>query len=264
MNNDLSGTVALVTGAAGGIGMAVCSALSEAGATVVTTDTATGLTRYVQDHNPRRVFQSLDVTSEDAWRAVVDNIDRDFGRLDILVNGAGISIVGKLEDTSLAEWRRCQAINVDGTFLGIRSCAGLLRRSAKLRRGGASVINFSSVAGLTGAPFNAAYCASKGAVRLLTKSAALEFSALGDAIRVNSIHPGGVQTEMIDGIVKRYAEMGVAASVPDGTAMVSKMHPIGRIAMPGEIADAVLFLASSASSFVHGAELVVDGGLTAG
>ena len=264
MSNDLSGTVALVTGAAGGIGRAICTAILEAGAIVVATDTKGGLARCVSHQNPRYLSQSLDVTSENDWRSVVDTIDRQYGHLDILVNGAGISIVGKLEDTSLADWRRCQEINVDGTFLGIRSCTGLLRRSGKLRKGGASVINLSSVAGLKGAAFNAAYCTSKGAVRLLTKSAALEFSALGDAIRVNSIHPGGVQTEMIDSIVKRYVEMGVAASVQDGTAMVSKMHPIGRIASPEEIADTVLFLASSASSFVHGAELAVDGGYTAG
>ena len=264
MDSDLSGTVALVTGAGGGIGVAVCVAFLEAGATVIATDTAAGLARCAQGQDSRQVCQPLDVTREDDWCTVADYVDREFGRLDILVNGAGISIVGKLEDTSLAEWRRCQAINVDGTFLGIRSCAGLLRRSANLRKGGASVINFSSVGGLAGAPFNAAYCTSKGAVRLLTKSAALEFSALGDAIRVNSIHPGGVQTEMIDGIVRRYVEMGVAPSMQVAGDNVSKMHPIGRIAMPCEIADAVLFLASSASSFVHGAELVVDGGFTAG
>lgn len=260
MSQTLASTVALVTGASGGIGRAVCQALCDAGAQVVATDIA-GRIEVGRKAAPELDWQALDVTGEEAWAAVIEYIRDRYRRLDILVNNAGIVLVSPLETTSLADWRRCQTINVDGTFMGIKAALPLLREAGKLRRGGASVINVSSVGGLIGSPMTAAYNTSKGAVRLLTKAAAIEFCALGYPIRVNSIHPGGVNTDMIDGMAQSFAELsGESSASKDG---IVQLHPIGRLAEPREIADTVLFLASDAASYMQGSELVVDGGLCA-
>jgi NAD(P)-dependent dehydrogenase (short-subunit alcohol dehydrogenase family) len=262
MAADFSGQVVLVTGAGGGIGLAICRAFLEAGAVVVATDIESQVAA-AEAALPGAVWSALDVADEAGWADLIGRVTRDHARLDVLVNAAAISIVTKFETTSLAEWRRVQAINVDGTFLGIRAAVPLLRDSGKLRRGGAAVINFSSVGGIVGAPFNAAYCTSKGAVRMLTKAVALEFSALGYAIRVNSVHPGGVKTNMMEGIMQRYVDLGASPSMAASQAAVGANHPLGRLGEPEEIAAATLFLASDAASFMQGSELVVDGGFTA-
>ena len=164
---------------------------------------------------------------------------------------------------TLESWRRTQAVNIDGVFLGMLKSLPLLRASGSKRRGGASVVNMSSVAGLVGADFNAAYCASKGAVRLLTKATAIEFSALGYKIRVNSVHPGGVNTSMVTSIFQSYVDLGVIDSAKTAYDLSSAAHPLGRMADPSEIAAGVCFLASDEASFVHGSEMVLDGGYTA-
>ncbi|MBI1182188.1 MAG: SDR family oxidoreductase [Alphaproteobacteria bacterium] len=260
MTVSLDGAVALVTGAAGGIGTAICAALREGGATVVATDLAgTPAGRRPADAE----WLDLDVTDEAAWAGVVREVDGRHGRLDILVNNAGVSIVERFEDVTLASWRKTMSINVDGVFLGIRAALPLLKKSGPLRRGGASVVSLSSVAGLAGAEFNAAYCASKGAVRLLTKALAVEFSALGYAIRVNSVHPGGVDTNMVDSIFATYARLGVVESAEAAYDLSRRAHPLGRMARPEEIAAGIRFLASDEASNMHGSEMVLDGGFTA-
>lgn len=254
---DLSGTIALVTGATGGIGRAICRALADAGSIVIASDLAAeasvdGATAY----------HRLDVTDEDGWSALVTQIEANHGRLDILVNNAGISVTGTIAQTSLAEWRKCQAVNVDGTFLGTRATAELLRRSGPERKGGSSIVNLSSVGGLVGAAYMAAYCATKGAVRLFTKSAANEYALLGWPIRVNSVHPGGIDTDMMDTIYARYVETGLFPDEAAARNVVSAGHAMGRMGTPDEIATGIVYLCSPAASFMTGSELVIDGGMT--
>lgn len=256
---SLENSVALVTGAGGGIGSAICQALAEAGATVVATD----LAQTPAEQRPTADWIDLDVTSEGDWDRAMQQVRARHGRLDILVNNAGVDIVERFEDMTLASWRKTQAVNVDGVFLGVLKALPLLRESGPARRGGASVVNMSSIAGLVGADFNAAYCASKGAVRLLTKALALEFSALGYRIRINSVHPGGVNTAMVGSIFQTYADLGIVDSAKTAYDMSSAAHALGRMAEPSEIAAGVRFLASDEASYMHGAELVLDGGYTA-
>lgn len=258
MGTELNGAVALVTGAGGGIGRAICAALSGAGAHVVAADR-----HWPADAAPVAGEQVvLDVRDADGWAALMRDIQQRHGRLDVLVNNAGIPLVASIAETTLDQWRLCQAVNVEGALLGMQAALPLLRAAGADRRGGASIVNMSSVGGLRGAPFNAAYCASKAALLMLSKSAALEFCALGYPIRVNSVHPGAVGTAMIQDIINRYVELGSMASVEQATAAVNAMHPIGRHATPEEIAAGVLFLASPASSYMVGSELVIDGGYT--
>jgi NAD(P)-dependent dehydrogenase (short-subunit alcohol dehydrogenase family) len=256
----LDGAVALVSGAAGCLGIAMCEELSDAGAKVVATDLRHAL-------EPAHINCSekleLDVTEEDNWIDVIAQVEQRYGRLDILVNNAGIAPTTRLETLALEDWRKCQSINVDGCFLGMKSSAALMKKSGELREGGASVINVSSIAGFVGGPNAAAYCTSKGAVRLLTKATAIEFSALGYAIRVNSIHPGSLDTDMLTGITERVAAMSGQISPADVKARFVAAHPLGRLGRPDEIASGIRFLASPNASFIHGTELVIDGGLLA-
>ncbi len=255
----LENSVALVTGAGGGIGSAICVALADAGATVVATD----LPQTPVAQRPSADWIDLDVTSPENWDHTIRAVKERHGRLDILVNNAGIDIIEKFEDMTLESWRKTQAVNVDGVFLGIQKALPLLRESGPNRRGGASIVNMSSIAGLVGADFNAAYCASKGAVRLMTKALALEFSALGYKIRVNSVHPGGVNTSMVSSIFQSYVDLGVIDSAKTAYDLSSAAHALGRMAEPSEIAAGVRFLASDEASYMHGAELILDGGYTA-
>jgi NAD(P)-dependent dehydrogenase (short-subunit alcohol dehydrogenase family) len=260
MTVSLEGTIALVTGAGGGIGGATCAALREGGAHVIATDLAS--TPPAKRPEGAEWFD-LDVTDEDNWASVVAAIQQTHGRLDILVNNAGISVVEPIEGSTLASWRRVMAINVDGVYLGVRSCLPLLREAGGRRRGGASIINLSSNAGLIGFEYNVAYCTSKGAVRLMTKALAMEFSALRYNIRVNSVHPSGIDTGMLDYIFHRFHELGMAPSAQAAYDASVAAHPIGRMGKPEEIATGIRFLASDESSNMHGSELVMDGGYTA-
>ena len=254
---SLEGTVALVTGAQGGIGRATVAALAQAGAQVVASDMADTAVPGAALTLP------LDVTSEAAWQNAVARIERDFGRLDILVNNAGISVTNSIAETTLDEFRRCMAINVDSIFLGTRTAQDLLARSGANREGGSSIVNLSSVGGLRGAPFMSTYCASKGAVKLYSKSAALEFALLKLPIRVNSVHPGGIETAMMDTIFARYVEEGLFPDVETARSTVSATHAMSRMGKPDEIAQGIAYLASPAASFMTGSELVIDGGMTA-
>ncbi len=248
----LSGDVVLLTGAGGGIGRAIAAALREAGATVVATDL-----------RPDDGVLPHDVTSADDWARVAGDIRAQHGKLSCLVNNAGYALTASIEETTLAAWRRVQAINVESILLGLHATVPLLRDGAIGRVGGASVVNLSSVGGLRGAPYNAAYCASKAAVLLPSKSAAAEYAALKYDIRVNSVHPGGVDTEMMQQIMQRYATFGMAASAELVRAGTEMRHPLGRLARAEEMAGGVVYLCSQAASFVTGSELVIDGGYTA-
>jgi NAD(P)-dependent dehydrogenase (short-subunit alcohol dehydrogenase family) len=194
-----------------------------------------------------------DVSEEDGWPAVIESAER-LGRLDIMVANAGIGIMGSAIEMSLKDWRRQMAINVDGVFLSVKYCIPAMRRAGN----GGSIIMLSSVAGLRGSAGLAGYSATKGAVRLFSKSMALECAQAGDGIRVNSVHPGVIATPI-------WTKLPVTRNQPiDPYAMAETMVPQGRAGEASEIADGILYLASPMSSHVTGSELVIDGGMTAG
>ena len=257
MTIALPDVVAVVTGAAGGIGRELVKALKEAGATVIATDLMESAQVDGADH-----FLKHDVTSEADWRAVETLVRDRYGRLDVLVNNAGYSIVTRFEDTPLSEFHKVNAINVDSAIIGTQIMLGLLKEGGKARKGGASVINFSSVGGLRGAAFNAAYCTSKAAIKMLSKCLGAEFAALKYNIRVNSVHPGGIETAMMGSIMDRYVELGALPSRQAAMDAVSARHPMGRLGRADEMAGGVVFLASEASSFMTCDELVMDGGFS--
>lgn len=249
----VDGKIALITGAASGIGLATARLLRDEGAEVVRTDrdkpaADAALTTLGQHAR----FHLLDVTSENDWIAVTDAVVSEFGRIDVLVNSAGVALLKDIETTTLDDWRALMAVNLDGTFLGCKHAVRVMKE-----RGGGSIINMSSVAGLIGNGNLAAYSASKGGVRLLTKSVALHCARKGYAIRCNSVHPSFVETPMLRGMI---------AAGRDPAKMEANCvsaAPLGRLAQPIEVARTILFLASDESAFTTGAELVVDGGLTA-
>jgi len=237
----LKDKVVLITGAAGSIGSAAAEAIVRAGGISIATDLAG---RPGVDH-------ALDVTSEDDWRRVIAALDDAVGHLDGLVNAAGIATLGTVEDTDYATWRRVMAVNLDGTFLGCRYAMPLLKR----RR--SAIVNLSSVSGLVGGYNLAAYNASKGGVRLLTKSIALHGARLDPQVRCNSVHPAFLEGPLIAGIA---AETGN----PDAArARMTRDIPLGRLGTPSEVADLIVYLLSDESLFVTGAEFSIDGGLTA-
>jgi 3(or 17)beta-hydroxysteroid dehydrogenase len=244
--------VALVTGGASGIGFAAAKLFVEEGATVVVADRdAAASAAAVAELGQRACFHRLDVTREDEWVAVTDAVMRDFGRIDILVNNAGVVLFKDIEATTLEEWRHLMAVNLDGVFLGCKHAVRVMKD-----RGG-SIVNMSSVAGMIGHGSLAAYCASKGGVRLLTKSVALHCAHKGYNIRCNSVHPSFAETPML------HAMIASARNPEKLAAGFTAAAPLGRLAQPIEIARMILFLASEESAFTTGAELVVDGGLTA-
>jgi NAD(P)-dependent dehydrogenase (short-subunit alcohol dehydrogenase family) len=198
------------------------------------------------------LFLEHDVTDEAQWIANLTEAARVFGRLDTLVNNAGIGIRGNIENTSLADWRRVNAVNLDGPFLGCKHAIPLI-----VKAGGGAIINISSVAGLIGARDSAAYCASKGGVRLLTKSVALHCAHRRNGVRCNSIHPVYTATPMVD-------QMLAESRQPDKMLETMKnMIPLGRLGTPEELAAMAVYLASDEARFVTGAEFVFDGGYTA-
>lgn len=255
MTIGLENVVAVVTGANGGIGRASVAAMKAAGARVIAADLQPEAAGGGFDH-----YLSLDVTSPAGWERLRVLVEREYGRLDALVHNAGLSIVGKFEETPLAEFHRVNAVNVDSVIIGTQALLPLLIAAGRERKGGASVVAISSVGGLRGAAFNAAYCTSKAAVAMLSKCLGAEFAALGHPVRVNSLHPGGIDTGMLGGIFQRYVDIGVMPDVETAVAGTAARHPIGRMGRPEEIAAGVVFLCSEAASFMTCDELVIDGG----
>lgn len=255
MAGRVEGKVALVTGAAMGLGAETARVLAREGAAVMLTDrdsqAADKVLRGILADGGRAAFTRHDVTSEADWIAAVAATTEAFGALHILVNNAGISGGSlPLMEHSLEDWHQILGVNLDGVFLGLRHAG-----PAVAAAGGGSVINLSSILGKVGLPNAAAYCASKGGVLQLTKAAALEWAPLN--IRVNSVHPGFIETPMLDEGLRR-SENG-----NEMREMLIQAHPLGRIGIAREIADAILFLASDEASFMTGSEVVVDGGYLA-
>ncbi len=263
MAGQVEGKVALVTGGASGIGAAVAELLTREGASVVVTDIdelrGPELVAGIRKAGREATFLHQDVTSEPRWVEVVAEIERRYGRLDILVSNAGIGIaVPSIVDMTLQDWRRQIAINLDGVFLSVKHGLPLMRRS-----GGGSIIMMSSLAGLRGAAGLSGYCATKGGVRLFAKAIAMECAAAGDGIRVNSVHPGIIDTPIWGKISTEAQGSGNNAPIdPEERAKLAT--PLGRAGQASEIASGVLYLASDASRYVTGTELVIDGGMNAG
>lgn len=263
----VSGKVAIVTGAAKGIGAASAKALAREGAKVVCSDFdepgGEALAAEIQRLGGEAIFVAHDVTSEAQWENVVAVAEKRFGGLHIVVNNAGIAPEGlPIEELSLESWRHTLAVDLDSVFLGCKHAIRTIKKTTATGAKG-SIINISSIMGLIGWPHTADYNAAKGGVRLLTKCAALECAGAGYDIRVNSIHPGYIDTPLVRNAIANNvgAEDGIGPN--ERMEMLVSLHPIGRLGVADEIANMVLFLASDESSFVTGAEMVVDGGYTA-
>jgi NAD(P)-dependent dehydrogenase (short-subunit alcohol dehydrogenase family) len=236
----LKDKIVLITGASGAVGKAVVDAVSAAGGAAITSDLA-----------GQGAAHTLDVTSEMDWLQVIANVGSAYGRLDGLVNAAGIAALGNIEETDFATWRKIMSVNLDGTFLGCKHGLSLLKVQ------GGAIVNLSSIAGLIGGHNFAAYNASKGGVRLLTKSVALHGARLNPQVRCNSVHPAFLEGPMVDMILQD-------TNFPDAArARITRDIPLGRLGTPAEVADMCVYLLSDESRFVTGAEFVIDGGMTA-
>lgn len=236
----MTGRVAVVTGAAGGMGHACSERLAAEGATVIASDVRDPEPYTVEDV----VFAEHDVTDESSWQRLVAGIVSDHGRVDVLVNNAGVIAYEPVDELEMESWQRVVAVNQTGVWLGMRAVI-----PSMVEAGAGSIINFSSIWGNVGVAGAAAYHATKGAVRNMTKNAAVTYASQG--VRVNSVHPGIIDTPL------------VRAQDEDVTAAVVAATPMGRVGRPEEVAAGVLFLASDDASFVTGLELVIDGGYLA-
>jgi 3(or 17)beta-hydroxysteroid dehydrogenase len=265
--NRLDGKVALISGAARGIGAETARRMAAAGATVVLGDVLAervrDTARAITEARGKALALALDVTSEESWAAAVAAATKQFGKLDILVNNAGMFLGKDLMDATLEEWNRLVAINMTGVWLGTKACAPALAESGKTSRHGSAIVNLASVAGLVGSQLDPLYSMSKGGVTLFTKSSALSFARKGWKIRVNSIHPGVIETDMgAQTFVSRARQAG-SNDVEAARNIAARQHPIGRLGAAEDIALGIVFLASDDAGFMTGSGMVVDGGLTA-
>jgi 3(or 17)beta-hydroxysteroid dehydrogenase len=259
----VKGKVAIITGAGGSLGGAQARLLAKEGAKVVVTDInekgGEKVVEEIRKEGGEAIFIKHDVTSESEWSNVIQKTLAEFGKLDILVNNAGVMIRKSIEDTSLEEWQWIMRVNADGVFLGTKHAIGAMKKS-----GGGSIINISSFAGIVATTDTSSYNASKAAVRLFTKAAALECSksCYDYNIRVNSVHPGLVLTPMVDAEIREEAK--TTGQPYEAVRKIREdWHPIGHLGEPDDIAYGVLYLASDESKFATGTELAIDGGFTA-
>jgi len=265
--NSLAGKVALISGGARGIGAETARCMAAAGASVMIGDVldAAGqaTAAAIAAGGGRAAYVPLDVTREEPWQAAVDATLRQFGKLDILVNNAGIFLGRSFMDASLDEWQRLVAVNLTGVFLGTRVCAPALAESGKASPQGSAIVNLASIAGLVGSQLDPLYSMTKGGVTLFTKSTALAFGRRGWRIRVNSIHPGVIETDMGAQTFSARAAQTGSDDLAAARAVALQQHPIGRRGTADDIARGIVFLASDDAGFMTGSGMVVDGGLTA-
>ncbi|RMF07861.1 MAG: glucose 1-dehydrogenase [Alphaproteobacteria bacterium] len=248
----VQGKAALVTGAASGLGAAIARCLAREGARVAVADiNADGAEAIAREIGEDSLAITLDVTDEASWQKALDATVDALGGLHILVNNAGILIKGTVEELSFEEWRRVHSVDLDGVFLGCKYAIAPMGAS-----GGGSIVNISSISGIIGGHNLAAYNSAKAGVRLLTKSVALHCARAGNNIRCNSVHPTFVDTPMLDDVSGSISQVELRAKL-------ARQIPIGRLGTPEDVALGVLYLASDESSFMTGAELVLDGGVSA-
>jgi NAD(P)-dependent dehydrogenase (short-subunit alcohol dehydrogenase family) len=254
----LEGKTAFVSGAARGLGAEMARILHAEGANVMVTDILQEEGEALVHAHENMRFVTHDVLDEEQWKAAYAATKEAFGGLDILVNNAGIAHDATvMEETSLEQWRKVVGIDLDAVFLGCKHAIPLMKEK------GGSIVNISSIYGIVGSAGQAPYHAAKGGVRLLTKAMAVEMATLEYGIRVNSVHPGFVVTELVREGLKRAVDSGFMPGENEAIDMLTMQTPLGRLGAPRDIANAVLFLASDESSWVTGTELVVDGGYTA-
>ena len=265
MKAALTGKVAYVSGGAAGIGAGIVEMFAEHGASVaigdVQVDRGEATAARIRANGGKALFLAHDVTDEAQWEQVVLRVVTELGGLDIVVNNAAIEQTCPLADVELKDVEKLLAVNVTGAILGHKYAIRAMRPGGAAGKGG-SIINLSSVGGLIGTPALGVYSATKGAVRLLSKAAAVECGRFGYGIRVNSIHPGLVDTDMGTQLVGDFVKLGVFPNAEVAREQMLAAYPIGRIGVPRDIANAALFLASDLSSWITGAEIVVDGGMT--
>ncbi|SEE12533.1 SDR family NAD(P)-dependent oxidoreductase [Bradyrhizobium erythrophlei] len=264
---SLQGRTALVTGGAGGIGSAICRRLSLDGALVVVADLdreqADRVARGLVSDGGRAIAVGLDITDQDQWRAVISQTMETAGGLNILVNNAGGARIKPLEALSVDDWKHDIDVNLNGAFFGVKEALEALRQTASRSPTVGAIINIASVSALKGSAGMPAYSAGKGGLRLFTKAIAVDFARRGYRIRVNSIYPGLIDTPLTKPLFESRLKSGSDESLESARAKILEQYPIGRIGRPDEIASVVSFLAGDDSSYMVGAELVVDGGLTA-
>ena len=265
--NRLDGKVALLSGAARGIGAETARKMASAGASVVIGDVLADRARETAKEITAAGGKGLalvhDVTTEASWTAAVAATIKQFGKLDILVNNAGIFLGKDLMDATMEDWIRLVSINMTGVWLGTKVCAPALAESGKSSRHGSAIVNLASIAGIVGSQLDSLYSMTKGGVTLFTKSTALSFGRKGWKIRVNSIHPGVIETDMgAQTSVSRARQVG-SNDVEGARSVAMKQHPIGRLGIAEDIALGIVFLASDDAGFMTGSGMVVDGGLTA-
>ncbi len=251
----LKDKVVLVTGAQGGIGQATVNLFAEAGARVIATDLHVDLDG--SEHTPGVRELELDVSSESSWQSVMEDIVATEGRLDVLVNNAGVSLGQTISDISLEDWRWVMSVNLDGAFLGTKLAIPLMKQH------GGAIVNVSSALAIVGRPFTGAVSVSKAGLIALTRSAAVEVAHLNPSIRVNAVLPGGVDTDIFKGQSWWPDQQLSDARESAARASIKDLTPMGRLAEPVEIAKAILFLGSDSASFMTGAGLTIDGGFTA-
>ncbi len=265
--NCLDGKVALISGAARGIGGETARLMAQAGASVIVADVLDEQGRQtvgaITEAGGQAAYSHLDVTKEEPWTEAINLATSRFGKLDILVNNAGVFIGKGIEDISLDEWNRLVAVNMTGVFLGTRLAAPALREAAKSSEHGSAIVNLASIAGIVGSQLDPLYSMTKGGVTLFTKSAALEFGRKGYRIRVNSIHPGVIQTDMGEQTFVARAQRTGSNDTAAVRQVVTDTVPWGRLGMPMDIAKGIVFLASDDAGYMNGAGLIVDGGVTA-
>ena len=249
----LEGKTALVTGAASGIGLQTSIRHAEEGARVMMTDINLEEGRQQAEKlGANATFLKLDITEEEEWISVLDETVKRFDRLDILVNSAGMVLIADVEQSTLEDWRKVHAVNLDGTFLGCKHGVRVMKEF-----GAGSIINLSSVSGMIGGFNLAAYNSSKGAVRMLTKSVALHCARAGYGIRCNSIHPTFIETPMLESMIRDSPDPEKARQT------LVRQVPLRRIGKPDDVANMIVYLASDESTFVTGTEMVIDGGVIA-
>ncbi len=265
--NRLDGKVALISGAARGIGGETARLMAKAGARVIVADVLDALGQQTVDAitaaGGQADYVHLDVTKEQSWIEAIGLATGKFGKLDILVNNAGVFIGKGIEEISLDEWNRLVAVNMTGVFLGTRLAAPALREAAKSSEHGSAIVNLASIAGIVGSQLDPLYSMTKGGVTLFTKSAALEFGRKGYRIRVNSIHPGVIQTDMGEQTFVARAQRTGSNDTAAVRQVVADTVPWGRLGQAIDIAKGIVFLASDDAGYMNGAGLIVDGGVTA-